>query len=29
MFGSAFVKLILDRIDFDRINLVRINFEVE
>ena len=29
VFGSAFVELILDRIDFVRINLVRIDFEVK
>ena len=29
MFGFAFVELILDRIDFDRIDLIRIDFEVK
>ena len=29
VFGSAFVELILDRIDFVGINLVRIDFEVK
>ena len=29
MFGPAFVELILDRIDFVGIDLVRINFEVK
>ena len=29
VFGSAFVKLILDRIDFIKIDLVRIDFEIK
>ena len=29
VFGSTFVELILDRIDFIRIDLIRINFEVK
>ena len=29
VFGSTFIKLILDRIDFVVINLVRIDFEVK
>ena len=29
MFGSIFVKLILDTIDFSGIDLARINFEIK
>ena len=29
MFGSAFTELILNRIDFVRINLIRIDLEVK
>ena len=29
VFGSAFVELILDKIDFSIIDLVRINFEIK
>ena len=29
VFGFTFVELILDRIDFDRIDLIRIDFEVK
>ena len=29
MFGSAFIELILDKIDFVEIDLVRIDFEIK